>query len=669
MIVGTDGGLYITYNRGAGWRHVPNLPVSQFYRVGIDERRPYNVFGGLQDNGSWMAPSRSRGGIENSDWDNLGGGDGFVVVADRSDPDIIYWEWQGGNINRRDLRTLENKDIKPQPGEGDPDFRFGWNTPIAVSPSDRRRLYVGSQFLHRSTDQGESWRKISDDLTTNDPDKQRQTDSGGLTVDNTTAENHCTIFAIAESPLDKKVIWVGTDDGNVQVTENDGKKWRLVSGGIDGLPDGTWVSFIEPSPHDRQTAFATFDGHRTGDMKPYVYVTEDLGRTWRSLVTDDLTGYAHVVRQDFVNPDLLFVGTEFGLFITLDRGLHWARFEEEFPPVSVMDMVIHPTEAALVMGTHGRGIQIIDDIRSLRQLTAATLETEVALLPSRPAAIRTPQWKAHSPGDDYFVGGNPSTAAGLIYWLKKRHMFGEMKIEIFSPAGELIKTLPGSKRKGLNFVQWSPRLKPPKVAPSPVLDPVISFAASYGPSAPEGTYTYRLTKGKEVFEGTVDVGYDRDYPHPAKERALHQAMVDELYELLGRLAYLADAAAGLRDDAGARAEVLADDLGSQLQGFADAIDTLHRRIMVTEEFQGISGQRRTWEKLVRLYGTVSGFGGRPTASQQDRLVVLRGEIEVAEADFAAMVGENLAVLNEQLAARELEPLHLLTEEEFAARED
>jgi photosystem II stability/assembly factor-like uncharacterized protein len=671
IIVGNDGGLYMTHNRGNGWRHVPNLPVSQFYKVGVDDRRPYHVYGGLQDNGSWTAPSRSRGGIENSDWENLGGGDGFAVVVDRADPDIVYWEWQGGNVSRRDLRTGENKDIKPQPRQGDPEFRFGWNTPIALSPSDDSRLYVGSQFLHRSTDRGESWKAISGDLTTNDPDKQRQTESGGLTVDNTTAENHCTIFTISESPLDKRLIWVGTDDGNIQVTEDDGDNWRLVSGGIEGLPDGTWVSCIEPSRHDRGTAFATFDGHRAGDMTPHVYVTNDLGQTWRSITTADITGYAHVVRQDFVNGDLLFLGTEFGLFITLDGGLHWARFEEEFPPVSIRDMVIQERESALVMGTHGRGIQIIDDLRPLRQLTTETLAVDVALLDSRPAALRTPQWKQHSPGDDYFVAGNPSSSAQIVYFLKKRHMFGEMKIEIFTPEGELLKTLPGSKRKGLNFVRWSPRLKPPKVAPSPTLNPSISFAASFGPTAPEGTYTYRLTKGKNVYEGTVDVGYDEDFPHSAEERTIQQQIVGEVYDLLGRLAYVADAAVGLRDDVRERAELLEekDELVPPLRSFADQIDDLHQRIMVSGEVQGISGQKRTWEKMLRLYGTVGAYGGRPTASQVDRLAVLRGEIEVAEQVFGELVSANLEELNGKLAEKELEPLHLLTEEEFAARDN
>jgi hypothetical protein len=455
------------------------------------------------------------------------------------------------------------------------------------------------------------------------------------------------------------------------VTENDGKDWRLVSRGLSGLPDGTWVSYVEPSPHDRRTAFATFDGHRTGDMAPHVYVTRDLGQTWRSITTEDVVGYAHVVRQDFVNPDLLFLGTEFGLFITLDGGLHWARFEEEFPPVSIRDMVIHERESALVMGTHGRGIQIIDDIRPLRQLTTAALTADVTLLDSKPAALRTPQWKSHSPGDNYFVAGNPSSSAGIVYFLKKRHMFGEMKIEIFTPEGELLKTLPGSKRKGLNFVTWSPRLKPPKVAPSPTLNPRISFAGSVGPAAPEGTYTYRLTKGKDVYAGTVDVGYDPDFPHPVQERALQQQTVSELYDMLGRLAYVAEAVTGLRDEARDRAGQLGEggEMATWLETFAGENDDLHQRIMVSEDIQGISGQRRTWEKTLLLYGAVSGFGGRPTRSQLDRLAVLRGEIEIVEHDFQELVSENLDGLNARLVAGELEPLHLLSKEEFAERED
>jgi photosystem II stability/assembly factor-like uncharacterized protein len=671
MIAGTDGGVYITRNKGAGWRHVPNLPVSQFYRVAVDQQRPFNVYGGLQDNGSWMAPSSSPSGIENCDWENLGGGDGFAVVPDPRDPQIVYWEWQGGNLSRHDRRTGESKDIKPLRRQDGPELRWHWNTPIYVSPSDGKRLYTGSQFLHRSTDRGESWQTLSPDLTTDNPDLQRQEESGGLTVDNTTAENHCTIFTICESPLDRKIIWVGTDDGNLQVTRNDGKDWTLVSGNLPGLPPGTWVSCVEASPHDRQTALVTFDGHRRGDMATYAYLTRDLGATWTAITTDEISGYAHCIRQDPVNPDLFFLGTEFGLYITLDAGKHWARFEEEFPPVSIRDMVIHQRESSLVMATHGRGIRIIDDITPLRQVTAVMLENEATLLDSKPAVLDIPRGRQHSPGDTHFAAGNPWSSARLAYYLKKRHMFGEMKIEIFDPRGELLKTLPGSKRKGLNFVTWSPRLKPPKVAPSPVLDPQTSFAAAVGPAAPEGTYTWRLTRGKEVQEGTVDVVYDPDYPHDRKARKAQQEIVQELYDMLARLAYVCEAMAEARDTARDRAAQLeaGDGLVSSLEAFASDLDAMHGTLMVTEEVQGISGQKKLREKVVRLYASIAGYGGRPTASQLERLGGFRVEIEAANRQFLELTEGRLEELNSQLEQREQQPIALLTEEEFAAREN
>jgi len=324
MICGNDGGVYVTRNRGGGWMHCGRLPVSQFYRVSVDSLQPYNVYGGLQDNGSWTGPSRSPGGIENADWQNLGGGDGFCVLADPLDPDIVYWEWQGGNISRKDRRSGDSKSIKPQPEADGAKLRFNWDTPIVISPTDPTRLYVGSQYLHRSTDRGESWVQMSPDLTTDDPELQRQEESGGLTVDNTTAENHCTIVTLAESPLDAKVIWVGTDDGNLQVTNDDGAGWRNVADRLPDLPAGTWVSCVEPGRHDRATAYVTCDGHRRGDMATHVFRTRDLGQTWERLTSNSLEGFARVIRQDPVNPDLLFLGTERGLFITVDGGVNWA---------------------------------------------------------------------------------------------------------------------------------------------------------------------------------------------------------------------------------------------------------------------------------------------------------------------------------------------------------
>lgn len=671
MIVGTDGGVYITRNRGNAWRHVPNLPVSQFYRVAVDDRRPFWVYGGLQDNGTWRAPSRAVGGVGNADWENLGGGDGFAVAVDRRDPDLVYWEWQGGNISRLDLRTGESKVIKPLPVTGGPDLRWHWNTPIATSHADPRRLYIGSQFLHRSLDQGETWQTISPDLTTNDPAKLRQGGSGGLTIDNTTAENHCTIFTIAESPLDRKVIWVGTDDGNLQVSDNDGKSWRNTNGTLAGVPAGTWISCVEPSSHDRQTAFVTCDGHRGGDRAPYLLVTRDLGRSWQTLATPEISGYCHVVRQDPVNPDLLYLGTEAGLFISLDGGRHWGHFAEEFPPVSIRDMVIQPRESSLVMGTHGRGIWILDDVSPLRAITAEALAQPVALLPARPAVLRTPVWAQQSPGDTHYAAGNPPSSAQLLYFLQKRHMFGEMKIEILDQDGQVLKTLPGGKRKGLNVVTWTPRLKPPKVAPSPVLDPATSFAGAVGPAAPEGEYTWRLTKGQDVFEGKVAVTYDPDYPHDKAARAAQQQAVQELYDMLARLAYVCDAVAEARDGARERAGALpaGDSLAADLEAFAADLDDLHGGLMVTERVQGISGRKELREKLVGLYAGVAGYGGRPTGSQVERMAGFRTEIAAANAEFTALTEAELGTLNTALAGRGLEPVVLLTPEAHAARGD
>ncbi|MGD9546559.1 MAG: WD40/YVTN/BNR-like repeat-containing protein [Candidatus Krumholzibacteriia bacterium] len=670
MIAGNDGGVYTTYNRGDGWQHAANLPVSQFYRVAVDDRRPFRIYGGLQDNGSWYAPSRSPSGIENGDWENLGGGDGFAVAIDRTDQDLVYWEWQGGNLNRMDLRTGESKDVKPLPGAGEPEFRWNWNTPVVTTGGKRARLFTGSQFLHVSRDRGESWERLSGDLTTDDPQKLRQEESGGLTIDNTTAENHCTIFTIGPSPLDPDVIWVGTDDGNLQLTTDGGRRFTELSGRLPGLPPATWISCVEPSRFDDEVAFVTCDGHRNGDMATYVYATGDGGETWEDLTAGDITGYAHVIRQDPVNPDLLFLGTEHGLYVTLDRGRHWARFEEEFPPVPVNDLVFQERTGSLVIGTHGRGVWVLDDLAPLRQITAPVLEAEVAILVSSPAVLSTPVWKSFSPGDGYYVAGNPDRSARMVYYLKKRHMFGEMKLEIFTPEGELLKVLPGSKRKGLNIVSWSPRLKPPKVAPSPALDPATSYAGAVGPAAPEGVYTYRLTKGKEVHEGTVAVTYDEDYPHSRADRAEQQHLVQELYGMLARLAYVADAVTSVRDTVLARADdpAAGEALAADLRALADELDVLHGDLVVTEEVQGISGQRRLRENVVRLYAAVSGFGGRPTQSQVDRLEVFRTEIEGADRRFGELAGARLDGLNARLTAAGLAPVRVLTEEEFRNRE-
>ncbi len=662
LVLGTDGGAYVSYDRAQQWRHVRSLPVSQFYHVSHDNQWPYNVYGGLQDNGTWKGPSRSPGGISGGDWQVVGDGDGFWAFADPEDPHILYVEYQGGNLSRVHLATGESKSIRPYAAEDEEKLRFNWNTPIHLSPSRPGVLYYGSQYLHRSSDRGDSWQTISPDLTTDDPAKQRQEESGGLSIDNSTAENHCTIYAISESPLDPQVVWVGSDDGLLHVTRDGGGSWTEVAGTVPGLPSGTWVSSLRASPFDEGTVFASFDGHRTGDMATYLYRSSDFGATWQKLGGEGVEGYAHVLAQDPVNPELLYAGTELGLFISLDGGGQWARFTENLPQVAVRDLVVHPTEHDLILATHGRGVFIIDDLSALRGLTAEILASEVALLPSRPSPMVLSGGSSWFGSDDEFVGENPSEAATIDYWLKKRHLFGDLKIEVLDSDGTLITTLPGRKRRGLNRVGWPMRLPAPKVPPATALVPAFQ-----GPRVPEGTYTVRLIKGKEVLEGQVTLVPDPRNPHPREDRLLQQRTALEIYRMLEDLTFLADGVTDLRDQARSRAAGLQGKNRAEIEAFADSLETLHKRLVVTEG-GWISGKEELRERLGGLYGAVIGYEGRPSESQLQRMRQLGAELESARTSFEKQSG-SLTELNRSLEKRGLEPMQRLSREAWEARQE
>lgn len=664
LVLGTDGGVYVSFDGGSDFRHVGTLPVSQFYQVSVDDQFPYNVYGGLQDNGSWMGPSRSTAGIENRDWENVGMGDGFYTFRDPADPDYVYAEYQGGMLSRLHLPTGETRDIKPLPPEGSPDYRFNWNTPLAFSPHRAGTIYYGAQMLLESTDRGQTWREISPDLTTDDPERQRQKESGGLTTDNSTAENNTTIYAIAESPVESGVIWVGTDDGKLQVTRNGGETWTDVTAQLPGLPAGYWVTRIEASHHDRGAAFVTVDGHRNGDMGAYVFSTDDYGQTFRSLVTDGIEGYALVVRQDPVNPDLLFLGTEWGLYISLDRGLSWTRFEgEELPPrISVRDIAIHPRESDLVVGTHGRGVFIVDDITPLRGLTREVLDQDVALLPSRPAPMLIPASGQSFTGSDQYTAQNPPEAAQIAYFLQKRHLFGDLKVEVFDDEGELITAIPGVKRRGLNRVYWPMRLPPPKLPPATNL-----VQAFEGPRVPEGTYRVVLTKGDETLEGTVELVADPRSIHSPEDRRLQQETALELYHALTELTYVVETATELRDAARERAEGLPERNRTrrELEAWADELESLRASLVSTDDAGWLSGDEKLREELGNLYGAVNAYTGRPTGSQMDRKDVLLGQLADAESRFESL-GAQASGFDRELERRDLEPIRVPSREEWEA---
>jgi photosystem II stability/assembly factor-like uncharacterized protein len=660
LILGTDGGVYFSYDSGNTWRLSKAIPVSQFYEVSFDMDTPYNVYGGLQDNGTWVGPSRSPGGILAKNWDMLFGGDGFHAFVDPSDPDFVYVEYQGGNLQRLQMSTLEAKQIKPFPETEEEELRFNWNTPIHVSPNNSGTLYVGAQFLFRTTDRGDSWDRISPDLSTNDPEKQKQEESGGLTTDNSTAENHTTIYTISESPLNAQVIWAGTDDGNVQVTRDDGADWTNVVRNVRGVPRNTWVTHIEAGKHDEGTAYVTFDGHRTGDMATYVYRTRDHGATWESLVTENLEGYALVIEEDLVNPDLLFLGTEFGLWISVDGGQSWARYEADFPKAGVRDLAIHPREHDLVIATHGRGIWILDDITPLRALTPEVLEADVALLPTRPAIQTVGGGQgAWFPGNDEFVGRNPSEAAVIVYYQKKRHIFGDLKLEVYDPDGELITTVPGGKVRGMNRVDLPMRLPPPKMPPSTTLVPVFS-----GPLLPEGTYNYKLIKGRETYEGQVTLVADPRNPHSAEDRRFQQSTALEIYDKLERLSYIVDVAIDVGEQARERAEETSGGTANRLNDFADELDEFEAGL-VAQEGGYATEQAELREHLGNLFGNVNGYAGRPTDSEIQRMESLEAQLAAAEQQFAdLMSGRNFTRVQSDIERAELEPLTVMNREEW-----
>ena len=402
IIIGNDGGVAISRDRGETWRFVRNLPLAQFYHIRVDMEQPYNVYGGMQDNGSWKGPSTvlENGGIRNFHWAEVGFGDGFDTSADPDDSMRGYAMSQEGFLSRWDLRTGERKDIRPAPAEGGK-LRFDWNAGFAQDPFEPGTIYYGSQFVHRSMDRGNTWEVISGDLTTNNPEWQKQADSGGLTPDVTGAENFTAIVAISPSPVSQGVLWVGTDDGRLHVTRDGGATWTSVEGNIPGVPDNTWIPHIETSRFNAGSAYVVLDDHRRSNWTPYVFRTEDYGARWTRIADEeDVSGYALSIAQDPVDPDLLFLGTEFGLWVSTAGGGEWFKWTHGVPTVGVRDLVVHPRDHDLVIGTHGRAAYILDDISPLRRLEAATLERALHLFPI-PDAV---QYRRRQTGASRFPG-------------------------------------------------------------------------------------------------------------------------------------------------------------------------------------------------------------------------------------------------------------------------
>jgi photosystem II stability/assembly factor-like uncharacterized protein len=506
------------------------------------------------------------------------------------------------------------------------------------------------------TDHGRSWQRISPDLTTNNPEEQKQEESGGVTVDNSYAEMHDTIYSISESPKQAGLIWVGTDDGNLQLTRDGGAHWTNVVGNISGLPRGEWVSWVQASPVDAGTAFVAFDRHSYGDMKPYIYKTTDYGRSWTPLVTPKndkgVRGFVHVIKQDAVDPDLLFAGSEFGLWISPDGGAHWAQFKgSDFPDVPVRDLVVHPRTNDLVVATHGRGIWIIDDITPLRALTPQILNADATFLPTRPVVQRIQGWGGWPEGDASFSGPNPPDGAVITYYQKSRHLFGKLKLQIYDADGKLIDTLPGSVRRGINRVSWDMRVKPPRVPPAAQ----VAFNSAQGPRVVPGVYTVKLIKGDRTYEEKLNIGLDPRDPFTLADRKAQFAAAMKVSDLFGRMTDLDSRIVAVRNGAKARAAQAQNDpaLAKQLNALADKADEIRKEIVATKEGGAITGEEREREYLDDVYGAIANYAGAPTDYQLARVDAIAREMGDTSAEFDKLRNDELAKANAALKAKGL----------------
>ncbi len=575
LIIGNDGGLNVSYDQGANWEFISTIALAQFYAVAADMRKPYYVYGGLQDNGSWGGPSltRSPNGITNADWFRVGGGDGFYVQVDPTDYNTVYAESQNGAVNRLDLRTGRSVSIRPRaarpPNQPRPQaapnpeqggapqgggragggqqvqsetppqqfffgpatsnivpeppageqYRFNWNTPIHLSPHNPRTVYVGANKLFKSVDRGDTWTATVD--LTKQIDR-RSLSIMGVAGDQPMASKHDgagnfgAIITVAESPLIPNLLWVGTDDGNVQVSRDGGDSWTNVAKNIPGFTQNHQISRVEPSRYEAGTCYVTIDGHRSDDHKPYVFVTRDYGATWKSLVSNLPMGNVNVIREDPKSKQLLYLGTEYGLYVSFNGGAEWKRLMTGLPTVRIDDILVHPRDNDLIVGTHGRGIFILDDITPLQQLSDKVMEADAHLFDPRSGT----QWLTdiylarYMGSAKHFRGVNPQPGTAISYYLKSA-VTDDVKITVSDITGKVIRKIEGTKEAGINRVQWNLRGDPP---PRPANAPQGGGGGGGGgggqggfflgqPLEP-GVYLVKLAVGSKEFTSKVTIEAD-----------------------------------------------------------------------------------------------------------------------------------------------------------------
>jgi photosystem II stability/assembly factor-like uncharacterized protein len=681
MIGGNDAGVMISEDGGETWR-APYLPIGQIYHLAVDSRVPFRVAGTLQDLGTTQGPSNSlsSGGIGVADWYPVGGGEAGHILSDPADPEVVYAGEYLGYISRYDHRTRQASNISAWPDNpsgwaaAQMKYRFQWTAPIAASPHDPSVLYHAAQVLFRSTDRGRSWTAISGDLTRNDPSRQ-QWSGGPITGDNTGVETYCTIFAVAESPREKGLIWAGSDDGLVHVTRDGGRTWTNVTPAMRGLPEWGTVATIEPSAFDAGTAYIVVDAHRLDDMRPYLFKTTDYGRTWVRLDGGLAASvYLHVIREDPVRQGLLYVGTERGVMVSTDGGTIWQPLQLNLPTVAVHDLAVKDT--SLVVATHGRSFWILDDLVALRNLTPAVEQSAVHLFPAADAVA----WRQTSALRQPVAGSNPPNGA-LIYYFLKQETKGEITLDVLDARGQqvrrlssVLKPLDGSAefeesekpdRKaelatgaGIQRAVWDLRGEGARKIKNSKLD---SGSPEDGPFVLPGTYTLRLTAGGQAATTTVRVRPDPRTTASEADLAAQHDFVAAVRDDVSRLTDIVRELQAVRAQLVARRALLASDggqakLAEASDGLVARIDALEAKLHnpkaeIVYDVLAQPGGARLYSRLSPLMSWAGEAEGPPTQGMRDVHAAMRQELDGYASEATRLLDTDLAALN-RLAAEQ-----------------
>ncbi|HEV7682763.1 MAG TPA: hypothetical protein VGO68_11615 [Pyrinomonadaceae bacterium] len=666
VLAGSDGGMHASYDRGRTWDFINTIPLGQFYEVTLDNQKPFWVYGGLQDNGSWAGPSGTlnQEGITNDDWFRTGGGDGFYSVVDPTDPSIIYVESQNGSVSRLELKTGERKSIRPEARPGEKRYRFDWNSPIVISPHNNRTIYFGGNRVFRSADRGNTW-SWSDDLT-KDQDREKLPIMGALPSKETLSrhdgvETFGQVVTLAESPLKEGLLYAGTDDGNLQVSRDSGKTWKNVIEKVPGVPKNTYVSRVVPSKYAEGTAYLTLDGHRADDYNTYMFVTTDFGESWKNIKANVPAGVtARVIREHPRNQNLLFLGTEFGAYVSFDRGGRWTRLKGNLPLVRIDDIQIHARDNALVLATHGRSIWVLDDLSPLERASESILTSDVHLFDLAPATHFRLYGRKGNTGHKWFAAPNPPYGAVINYYVKDKPK-DDVKVTITDASGAVVRDLKGTKEAGLNRIVWDLRLNP--AAPPPPGQGEGGggfFGAPRGPRVQPGVYTVKVAAGDKSASGNVTVQEDPRIQIVETDRGKLNEAIAKVYALQKSVegarktmqslkTQLTTLQASLKDN-----PEVAKPVNESVQKLSDTLNTIQKKLVSTTDLTGNAGPalpdepRPLAQQINGVAGGLDSYTAAPTADELVRIEDLSRQLQDFIAELNKFISEDVANLNKQL---------------------